>query len=156
LKTKFDSLKIGYADHSEFNSEDAIESNLYARLLGASIFEKHITLKEGDADRVDYISAISQEKVTLIIKKLDRLDDVIDSAKDDFFIMSESEKIYRDRELKVVSSRAIPKNTRLRQDDLCLRMIDKSNGFSIISEVIGQKTVEEINEHTLITKDLLL
>lgn len=46
LKTKFDSLKIGYADHSEFNSEDAIESNLYARLLGASIFEKHITLKE--------------------------------------------------------------------------------------------------------------
>ena len=43
LKDKFPDLLIGYADHSAFDSIHAISSNEYASVLGATIFEKHIT-----------------------------------------------------------------------------------------------------------------
>jgi N,N'-diacetyllegionaminate synthase len=155
LKNKFESLKIGYADHSVFNHEDAIDSNLYARLLGASIFEKHITLKEGDDGRVDYISAIESDKVKLIIEKLARIDHLVEESTEDHFKMAESELTYRDRELKVVSIKALSKNTIIEANDLCLRMIDQSGGFSKIKELIGKKINSDLKEHTLITKDIL-
>jgi N,N'-diacetyllegionaminate synthase len=156
LKNKFKRLEIGYADHSEHNNEDGIESNLYARLLGASIFEKHITLEEGDSDRVDYISAIGLDKLKLIIRKLKRLDKITGAEGKDLFNMPDSELTYRNRELKVVSKRPLVKNTTLKPEDLCLRMIDQPNGFSRIEEVVDRQIAEDLDQYTLILKDKLL
>ncbi|MBC8883220.1 N-acetylneuraminate synthase family protein [Flavobacterium piscinae] len=60
-KKDFPNFKIGYADHSSFDDEYAVLSNEYARLLGATIFEKHFTLDEG-LERVDFNSAIGVKK----------------------------------------------------------------------------------------------
>ena len=64
LASKFPFLKIGYADHSSFDDNFSVTSNEYAYLLGARVFEKHITLEEG-VKRIDYESSVGADKIKI-------------------------------------------------------------------------------------------
>lgn len=61
LANLYPGMTIGYADHSSYNDSMSIVSNEYAYLLGARVFEKHLTLDEGKK-RVDFEAAIGPEK----------------------------------------------------------------------------------------------
>lgn len=144
LKRMYPKLKIGYADHSSFDSEYAIKSNEYAYLLGAEVFEKHITLKE-NKDRVDSASAISKEKISEIIKRLSFIRDKVIVRKDEIFQFSDSEKKYRQRELKLVAAINLKKGDIINESSLNLKMIDHEKAISDPKLVLGKKCSQDIN-----------
>ncbi|RAW01303.1 N-acetylneuraminate synthase family protein [Pseudochryseolinea flava] len=150
LKTQFPTVEIGYADHSSFDDAWAVESNLVARALGATIFEKHLTLNEGEK-RVDFESAIGVEKLKEIKQKLDALD-VIVNGYDDAFQMTASELNYRNRQKMAVAVGDLPAGHTLRADDVALKMTGEFNGFSAKESLIGKVLNKGIQSDYIITQ----
>jgi sialic acid synthase SpsE len=144
LKEKFPALRIGYADHSAFDSEYAVKSNEYARILGASIFEKHITTQEG-IDRVDFSSAVSMQKIVSIREKISFIDDFIATDFAKSFAFTEAEIIYRERQLRFVSGRELDKGVVLTEEMLSLKLVDDpTETFNKLEDLIGKKTISFI------------
>ncbi len=155
LKNLFPDVTIGYADHSAFDNEYAVTSNEYARLLGAEIFEKHITTAEG-VDRVDYSAAVSPEKISLIIKKLDFLDRYVMTPADDAFTMNESEVTYRNRQLRCVASEAMENGTMLTEQNISLKLVDnQDNTFAVRNDLVGKKLKRRIEKDEIITSEIV-
>jgi N,N'-diacetyllegionaminate synthase len=155
LKNLFPGMLTGYADHSAFDHEHAIISNEYARLLGATIFEKHITTQEG-VDRVDYSAAVSAAKVKAIVERLSFLDTYVISDAAEAFKMTEPEIVYRNRQLRCVAADTINAGTVLTKNDIRLKLVDnQENTFAAIEELIGRKVIKDLLTDELITKDLV-
>lgn len=144
LKNHFPDLKIGYADHSGFDDEFSITSNEYALLLGATIFEKHITTNEG-LERVDFSAAVSKESIQECIRRLNFINEYVLVPKDAFFTFNESELKYRNRQLVCVALRDIEIGETISNDHIGLKLIDTSDStVSISSEIIGKKAISKI------------
>lgn len=149
LKNIFPDLIIGYADHSAYNDIFSIKSNEYARILGATVFEKHITTNEGEP-RIDYESAVGAAKIKKIIKALKFIESNI-LFPDNIMEMTDSELTYRKREMKVVAKKFIPKGKVLDYNDLTLKMTGNIEGFSKINTLIGKTTNTDISFDNPIT-----
>lgn len=154
-KNKCPNLTIGYADHSAFNDEYAIYSNDYAYLLGARIFEKHITIIEGE-NRVDYDSAVSKDKLIKIINNLTTLHNITNITEDELLKLDVPEITYRNRQKVIVSNRVIEKGEKIKKNDLAFRMINKENGMVDFSFVVGKIAIERIEKDDIITKDRII
>jgi sialic acid synthase SpsE len=137
LRKRYPHIQIGYADHSAFNHDHAVVSSSYARLLGASVFEKHITTKEG-IERVDYSAAVSPEKIAAIIANLKFLDEFVVTSQGDLFEFSAPEIKYRERQKKVVATDDLVAGTVLSGANLTTKMIDREGGFFRIPDVEGK------------------
>ncbi len=139
LKTMFPELLIGYADHSAYDNEYAIKSNEYARILGAVIFEKHITTQEG-VERVDFASAIASEKISEIIDKLNFIDQFILTDVETSFSLKESEITYRERQMRCVSNIDLKEGTVITKEMISLKLVDDQiDTFNRIEDLIGKK-----------------
>ena len=137
LKKLFPHQTIGYADHSSYLSEYSVLSNEYARLLGAEIFEKHITTSEGE-ERVDYQSAVPKEKITEINKRLSFLEENILLSPADLILLNDSEISYRNRQLRCVASRSISVGEEIEEGDISLKQVDiQENTYSNIKDLLG-------------------
>jgi N,N'-diacetyllegionaminate synthase len=146
LRKKYPSIAIGYADHSSYDSDFAISSNLWAFLLGAEFFEKHLTIAEGQ-DRWDYQSALGVEKCKQIIKELDFLDHkVMGHTEEDYDKIEGKERIYRNRQKVAVSSKDLNMGYQLKKDDVILRMLDSAEGIIDVNLLIGKKTKTTIKK----------
>jgi N,N'-diacetyllegionaminate synthase len=155
LKERFAAIKIGYADHSAFDHEHAVTSNEYARFLGATVFEKHITLEEG-TQRVDSASAISKEKIKLINDKLKFIDSTILLPKDHNWVMTSAEVTYRERQLKCVAATNLPMGTLLNQNDIRLKLVDNQElAFSRIEDLVGKVVSQPLQPDDVITLNLV-
>lgn len=138
LINQFPDLQIGYADHSSYDDEFAIKSNEYARILGATVFEKHITTHEG-VDRVDFSAAISSIKINEIINKLNFIDEFIITDHQTSFEFTEREIIYRDRQLRCVAKTNLKAGTLLSKEMICLKLIDdQEDAFNNIHNLSGK------------------
>ena len=137
LKDFFPCLKVGYADHSGFNDEMAEKSMEYAYLLGATVFEKHLTLNEGKK-RVDYESGVGVEKLRRIIANLTTLHRIVPPASPADILLSEKEMTYRKRQKKVVARSPLPSNTTLSGELLTLKTNGKADGFNKIEDLEGR------------------
>lgn len=156
LVEEFSDFSIGYADHSSFDDENAILSNEYARLLGATVFEKHVTLNEG-IERVDYNSAISFEKMKQIIERINFIESYILKDKNAAYELNDKELVYRNRQLVCVSTKAIEKGNYIKKDDVCFKMVsDSNNCITNSSELIGRISSENILENKPILKTDIL
>lgn len=152
LKDDFPNLIIGYADHSSFDDDYAISSNEFARLLGAEVFEKHVTLDEG-VERVDYNSAVSFQKMKIIIDKVRFIEHYILIAKDQAYVINEKEEIYKNRQLVCVASKAIVANSVLNIDDISFKMVSSiENGITDSTELIGKVAKVNLKENSPILK----
>jgi sialic acid synthase SpsE len=146
LKTMFPELLIGYADHSAYNNEYAIKSNEYASILGATVFEKHITTTEG-IERVDYASAISAQKIKEIIEKLNFLDEYVLTDFETSFSFKESEITYRERQMRCVSNLDLKENTFITKEMISLKLVDDQiDTFNRVEDLIGKKSKNAISE----------
>lgn len=143
LQVLYPKCIIGYADHSSYNDEMAITSNEYAYVLGARIFEKHITADEG-IDRIDYQSAVSSEKIKTIIKKVSYLESILNLNPSDVFDMSDKEIVYRNRQKVPTATRKILTGENISEDMISFKMINNDNAISSHDEVIGKKTLNDI------------
>lgn len=156
LKNMFPDLNIGYADHSSFNNPFAIKSNEYTRLLGATIFEKHITINEG-VERVDYSAAVNSKIIKEIKENLNFIDQFILTNYIDSFSFSKEETTYRERQLKCVASKNITKGEVFTQNHVMLKLTSElENSINTKSLVIGKLASQEIKIDELITTNKLI
>lgn len=156
LVNDFPKFLIGYADHSSFDDENAISSNEYARLLGATIFEKHVTLNEG-IERVDYNSAISFEKMKRIIEKINFIESNILVDNKTAYELNEKEIVYRNRQLVCISNKIIEKGNYINKEDICFKMVsDSSNCITNSNDLIGRISAEKILENQPILKTYIV
>lgn len=152
LKAIFPELEIGYADHSGYDDNYAVLSNDYARLLGATVFEKHITINEGK-DGVDAASAVSPSKISEIIDRLKFIEDHIIN-KENSFIMEEEEIAYRNRQLVCVAMEDFKIGEILNKDKVALKMThDPEHCFMIPGEISGKVLKKDIKKDQSFTKN---
>lgn len=152
LKLIFPDLEIGYADHSAYDDKFAILSNDYARLLGATVFEKHVTIIEG-SERVDAASAVSPSKISEIIHRLDFIEKFIIN-KENSFVMEVEEITYRNRQLVCVAVEDLKIGVIINKDNVALKMInDPSNCLMIPNHIYGKVLKKEIKGDESFTKD---
>ncbi|MBI3519735.1 MAG: N-acetylneuraminate synthase family protein [Bacteroidetes bacterium] len=145
LKKKFPDLKIGYADHSAFDSDYAITSNEYASILGATIFEKHITTTEG-VERVDYSAAVSLDKMKKIIEKVKFVNNYVMTDYATSFEFTAAESIYRERQLRCVARADLKCGTILTSELISLKLIDDQvDSFSNVEDLIGKTLLIDLD-----------
>lgn len=150
LKNKFSDMLIGYADHSAFDSEYAVTSNEYASILGASVFEKHITTQEG-IERVDYSAAVSENKIKKIIERLVFINDFITTDFETSFEFTKAEHTYRERQLRCVVNKDLKSGTVFSDDLISLKLIDdQENTFNKIDDLIGKVLLTELTKDSVI------
>lgn len=153
LKQRYPDLTLGYADHSSYDHEFAVLSNDYAYLLGARIFEKHITVTEGE-ERVDYSAAVSAEKIAESIRRLNFLQDSVILDDSDYQFFNEPELRYRNRQLICVARRRFNAGDKISESDIALKMIDSQGElFTIPTDVAGKVTTVEIEADMPFTKE---
>jgi N,N'-diacetyllegionaminate synthase len=154
LKEFFPRLEIGYADHSSYDNEFAVLSNDYARLLGATFFEKHITIAEG-VERVDAASAVGTEKITAVKKRIDFIEKYVLTNEQDSFIFDKTETVYRNRQLRCVVNKDILTDSILQAHDISLKMVDNQEEFySRVEDVIGRKIKVNLSFDQAISKEV--
>ena len=148
LKNRFPELTVGYADHSAFDNEFAVISNEYAFLLGARIFEKHISIDEG-IERVDFSAAVSAAKIKESITRLQFLSNHVLLPTEEYARFNEPELKYRNRQLICVAGRDIKKGEVISQEDIGLKLIDTTEKtVSKKEEVVGKAALQDINHDT--------
>ncbi len=142
LRRRYPDLVIGYADHSSPDNEFAVLANEYAFLLGARVFEKHITLKEG-SDRVDGASAVAPEKIKSSVGRLLFLDRHVVLPDSNYLEMNEAETKYRNRQLVCVARRFIPRGSELTGQDIGLKMSDQPGLLYTKIEALTGRTLSK-------------
>lgn len=155
LRSLFPDLQVGYADHSSFSSDYAICSNEFARILGAEVFEKHIAVHEG-VKRTDFEAAVSKEKVSAIIKRLEFLERNVLLPTKNAFQMDSSEVAYRNRQLRCVATRQISQGEKLGRADITLKMVEvQNNAYAEIEKVVGKTALRPIDfDETLLYENV--
>lgn len=146
LKKKYPQLQVGYADHSSFDSDHAILSNEWALLLGATFFEKHITIAPGE-DRWDFQSALCDERVGELVKRLKFLsNEVMRYNEVDFNKIDGKELVYRNRQKIAVASVPLQSGHVLQEGDIALKMLDSTEGIVDWKSLIGKKTSTDVKQ----------
>ncbi|MDA7665985.1 N-acetylneuraminate synthase family protein [Verrucomicrobia bacterium] len=145
LKDKYPQLDIGFADHSAWDSEIAIKANEWALILGATYFEKHLTIRPGE-DRWDWQSALHVDKCDVLIKSLRFLQDkVFGHPVKDYDKIEGKELIYRNRQKVVVANKDLAKGQKLCIHDIAFCMHDNGEGITDGNFVLGKML--KINKH---------
>jgi len=155
LKKLYSNCQIGYADHSSYKDSMAISSNEYAYILGARVFEKHITIEEGK-ERVDYQSAVSIKKISTIVKKLNNLKLILNIESHNLFKMTEREVTYRNRQKVPVAKQLIKPGDVILRDLIELKMTDQENCYDSVERVIGKKTLRNIKKDCVFSSENLI
>jgi N,N'-diacetyllegionaminate synthase len=154
LKELFPNVKLGYADHTSFETEYSVYSNEYAYLLGATFFEKHITVNEG-IKRVDYDSAVGKQKIVSIVDRLSYLSKLMSVEENQLFEFDAAELKYRNREKVYVAKENLSEGTFLDEQNTIAKMIDKPGGFSSSANIVGKKLKQSIMKDELIVQEFL-
>ena len=149
LGNMFKDLSIGYADHSSYADDQRFLSNYCARMLGATHFEKHLTLAL-DKSRVDHNSAMPSDELAMLIQHMKSVDEVLGN-RDDRFQLSKSEQKYRERQLKVVVTKNVNEGECLTEENVGLRMIDKFGGYERMDMVLGKVSTINLTNGTLVS-----
>jgi N,N'-diacetyllegionaminate synthase len=145
LKAKFPDLMIGYADHSAPSDPFCISSNEFARLLGAVVFEKHISTCEG-VERIDSASAVSVEKIGKMISAIRFIEDnILNEDGIELMRIDPIEQVYRERQKKVVANIDLNEGSTIEWDQVSLKMTGLPDpGFHLLLDVVGKKLTKSV------------
>lgn len=157
MRSIFPSLKIGYADHSHYDSENGVNSNLRAANLGADVFEKHLTLNEGE-ERFDHIASVGEEKFKRISELLKKADFGTENLEVDLalFELKDAEIDYRNRQKIAVAKKDMEAGEKLTSDDINYKMCGSVDGFTSQDEIYGKLLKSAIKyDHPFTTENLM-
>lgn len=150
LHDAFPLKEVGYADHSSWDSPDAIRSNSWAYILGARFFEKHLTLHEGK-ERIDYNSAVGPKKFKEMIIELKYLrDEVLNKSLEALNYLNAAELKYRSRERVIVAKSAIKTGEKLTPVHLEHKMTDAEDGIVQLEFLLGKFATKDIEEGEIV------
>lgn len=139
LKDLYPEIQIGYADHSRFDAQDAVKANFLAAALGAKVFEKHLTTREGE-ERFDWVAAVGESKFQEIVEGLKDVRTQTSPGRVDLEFLTDPEITYRNRQKFAVAARPLQQGERLSANDVSFKMTDDPQGFSSLPPLLG-KTV---------------
>jgi sialic acid synthase SpsE len=152
FRQRYPDLLLGYADHTGFADPYAVHSLEYAFLLGARVFEKHVTLQEGK-QRVDFEAAVGMDKLKTIKSRLEYLASLLSGSCEDAMEMTPAEIRYRERQKFVVARQALKAGQVLRAEDLFLKITDEGCGYAHLQAVIGRRLVKALERDEVITRE---
>lgn len=146
--------KIGYADHSHYESDLFIQLNAAAYFLGARVFEKHIVLEKG-TKRVDYESGINSNDFRRMREEIEKIVTILGDG--DIFTLNEKERGYKNREKKIVFTRDILRNSILTMEDLTYKITEEYSDFEQMdmNKLIGKKTNIDCKNNETVKFELL-
>jgi sialic acid synthase SpsE len=147
FKKDFPDVILGYADHSAPDTNDAIYSSMYAYSLGARVFEKHVTL---DSPRIDSQSAFSGQQLTDFVYEMNRYLGLIEESRSASFKMTESEKVYRNRQKKVVAIKDIDVGDIFTSENISLKMHSLPGGCHILKKKFNNQSANKYKSGELI------
>lgn len=142
-------LPVGYADHTRYDDEFGDNLVEYAYVMGARIFEKHITLHKGKK-RVDYESAV---EYTDIIKLRERLNTLITAlGKEDISVLNEAELKYKKREKQLVYIKDLKAGETITYDCLGFKVSAHPSDFEQkdIQKVVGRKVAKDVKKNSVV------
>ncbi|QIE60617.1 hypothetical protein G5B37_13905 [Rasiella rasia] len=146
LVQKYPAQAIGYADHSAHDDDFNVTSNEYARLLGATFFEKHMTLEQGK-ERVDYNSAVDAATLKNMIERIRFIEAHVLSTAESSFQFHDTEVVYRNRQLVCVATANLAEGTVLKENDMALKMMDAhENNQYRVEALLGKKLVKAVEK----------
>ena len=153
LREKFPRLWIGFMDHADGDSDEAGWLGVLALPFGISAIEKHITL-DRSLKLEDFISALTPRDFARYVERIRKAEMALGS---DRLKLSEAERAYRSRAVKVlVSRRPIRSGARVVPDDVALLRSPPQEGQKRIErmqEAIGRRTVKDIAAWNPILQD---
>lgn len=146
--------KVGYADHTHYESDLFIQLNTAAYILGARFFEKHIVLEKG-TKRIDYESGISSNDFIRLRAEIDKITTILGDG--DIFTLNEKELVYKNREKKIVFTRDIPQNSIIKMKDLTYKISEEHSDFEQkdLNKLLGKKTHIDCKNNETIKFELL-
>jgi sialic acid synthase SpsE len=144
-------VKMGYADHTEYDNE--IKDNLIflAYGMGINIIEIHYVLEYGK-DRIDYITAYDAKRIIQIEKHLESLFIALGNEEEK---MCESEMEYSTKFRKIpVYSDEFEKGHILATKDICLKRSTVKSDYRIYESdnLIGKTLVKTVKKNQPILK----
>lgn len=142
-------LPMGYADHTKFDNEYWYNLVEYSYLMGARIFEKHITLKKGER-RIDYESAVAHNDILELRQRLDELIRVIDE--DSGFNLNADEAKYRNREKQLVYIKDIKAGEKINYSSLGFKVCCQKSSFEQkdIPKIVRCKATKDLKKNKVV------
>jgi N,N'-diacetyllegionaminate synthase len=140
---------VGFQDHSAGDSKLAVHLPFVALGAGADVIEKHLTLSRA-AEIEDYISALTPEEFrewAFLIRA------AYNGLGKSEWVLTEKEHQYRGKVRRAVCTvREIEKGKRISSDDVIMKRTDMEDVIYELPEVIGRKTVKNIQKNIPIRK----
>lgn len=135
---------IGYADHTNFNQDYKKNMMQFAYLLGARIFEIHLTLEKGKP-RIDYEAAVGGEDIVLFHQEMNNLISILGNKTG--YTLNEAELLYRSREKKIVYVSDLKKGSIITEKSLIFKVTPDSSDFSQkdIFKIIGNVLTKDVS-----------
>lgn len=142
-------VMLGYADHTQYNDDYGLSLIEYAYILGARIFEKHITLKEGEI-RTDYEAAVEYKYLLQLRNKMDKL--IVSLGKNDIFTLNEAEIRYKSREKQLVYTEDLKKGNKIRFNSLGYKITPEKSDYEQrdIEKIVGCILLKDVNKNNLV------
>lgn len=137
LKKTFPKHTIGFSDHSLGH-----ELSVAARSLGATVFEKHITLDRKDPSPAEHHFAMEPNEFGELVKWIRHIDANMDVKK---FGRSESEKVNKFKYRRSFHyATDLKKGTVLKADHLSFVRPGEGIGYAELKKLIGKKLKKDV------------
>ena len=142
---------VGYADHCDADTEDAITLPMVAVGMGACIIEKHITLNRSLRGR-DYYSALNPDEFADMVSLIQNVDTSMGGQHAGF---TQAEKTYRKLMKKsIVASRNIKQGEKISLSHLAFKRTPEPGLQPMTyTDFIGRNAGRDIEANTLIKKE---
>lgn len=142
-------LPIGYADHTKYDDEYGDKLVEYSYLMGARIFEKHLTLKKGEK-RVDYEAAVGYNDILGLREKLDKLISALGEGSR--FNLNKAEIEYKNREKQLVYSKDIKAGEEITYGHLGFKICSEKSDYEQrdINKIVGSKAAKDLEKDKVV------
>jgi N,N'-diacetyllegionaminate synthase len=144
-------LPVGYADHIDGEHELARSWPLLALTAGASVIEKHFTLRRAD-QKEDYISALNPDEFAEMVRHIRLVEAGL--GRDDFDFASAEAEYRRGFRKRVVATRALSAGHRVTAADVVLKRAP-GEGLFDLADVIDRTLLQPVAPNTPVAADAL-
>lgn len=155
LKKRFPGYRIGFMDHTEGDSDQAMTLALMVLPFGIHSIEKHISL-DLTLKIEDYISALSPERFRLFVERIRRLEPALGT---DNLELTPLEREYRYKSMKVIIARnKLKKGDIIKLEDLdlkCASYPSLPSSIHQLEKVVNRTLTVDVYPNQPITKDML-
>lgn len=156
LRARFPGYRLGFMDHSDGSSDDAMTLALMTLSFGVDCVEKHISL-DRTLELEDYVSALSSEKFQVFVQRIRHYEKSLGM---DSLELTSIEREYRHKAMKVVvANKNLKQGDVVTVQDLCLKRTsrpDQSSPIYRMEDVVGRSVLVDIEPDEQITREVLL